>query len=105
MFVDWVWIGGLFDVLLLLWYYGVLVFVCCFEKFDGDVVFVLMVWYGVIYVFLLFIVLKLMCVVMVLCECYVLLLKLVVSGGELLGIELMVWGCDVFGVMINEFYG
>lgn len=32
-------------------------------------------------------------------------LRTVASGGEPLGAEMLAWGCDAFGVQINEFYG
>ncbi len=101
---DWAWIGGLYDVLLPAWHYGVPVLAHRAAKFDPEEAFSLMARMGVQNSFLPPTALKLMRQVPEArrgsCR-----LRSVGSGGEPLGQGLLDWGREAFGVTINEFYG
>ncbi len=102
---DWAWIGGLYDVLMPALYFGITVVSHRFEKFDGDAAFKLMQDFKVRNAFLPPTALKLMRSVKHPNETYDFQLRSVVSAGESLGAELLEWGKEVFGLLINEFYG
>jgi acetyl-CoA synthetase len=102
---DWAWIGGLLDVLLPAWYFGVPVVACRFEKFDGESAFALLEEFPIRNAFLPPTALKLMRTVDNPQGRWQYRLRSVASGGESLGGELLEWGRSVFGLTINEFYG
>jgi acetyl-CoA synthetase len=100
---DWAWIGGLLDVLLPAWYHGVPVLAHRARKFDPEFAMWLMAEYNVRNVFLPPTALKLMREVKA--RHARVRLRTVASGGESLGVELLDWGRETFGLNINEFYG
>lgn len=102
---DWAWIGGLLDVLLPAWYFGVPVVACRFERFDGEQAFALLEELPIRNVFLPPTALKLMRAVPRPNARYRFQVRSVASGGESLGAELLDWGRETFGLTINEFYG
>lgn len=102
---DWAWIGGLLDVLLPALHHGVTVVAKRFAKFDPEAAFALMAKHKVRNAFLPPTALKLMRKVPQPQKQFDLQLRSVASGGESLGLELLDWGREVFGVTINEFYG
>ena len=102
---DWAWIGGLLDVLLPAWHHGVAVVAHRFEKFSGEAAFQLLQDHGVRNSFLPPTALKMMRTVREPQQRWRYQLRSVASGGESLGTELLDWGCQTFGLTINEFYG
>ena len=102
---DWAWIGGLIDVLLPAWHFGVPVLAHRARKFDPERAFDLMARHGVRNAFLPPTALKLMRQVNDPRARHDLRLRSVGSGGETLGEELLAWGEETLGVTINEFYG
>lgn len=102
---DWAWIGGLLDVLLPAWYFGVPVLAHRFRKFDPERAFDLMARHGVRNSFLPPTALKLMRQVPEPRKRFACQLRSIGSGGETLGTDILDWGRDTFGLDINEFYG
>lgn len=102
---DWAWIGGLFDVLMPAWHHGLPVVCHRFAKFDPEAAFQLIDDLGVRNAFLPPTALKMMRSVSDPRPRWHLDLRTVASGGESLGRELLDWGRQTFGLMINEFYG
>ncbi|MCH8550881.1 MAG: acyl-CoA synthetase [Natronospirillum sp.] len=102
---DWAWIGGLLDVLLPAWYYGVPVLAHRFPKFDPEQAFELMARHSVRNSFLPPTALKLMRQVPDSRQRFGCQLRSIGSGGETLGSEILDWGRETFGLEINEFYG
>jgi acetyl-CoA synthetase len=102
---DWAWIGGLIDVLLPAWHFGVPVLAHRMRKFDPERAFDLMARHGVRNAFLPPTALKLMRQVEAPRARHDVRLRSVGSGGETLGEELLAWGTETLGVTINEFYG
>ncbi|MBB3214551.1 acetyl-CoA synthetase [Herbaspirillum sp. Sphag1AN] len=102
---DWAWIGGLLDVLLPAWHHGVAVVAHRFEKFTGEAAFQLLQDYGIRNSFLPPTALKMMRTVRDPQTRWKFQLRSVASGGESLGMELLDWGRQTFGLTINEFYG
>lgn len=102
---DWVWIGGLIDVLLPSWHHKVPVLAHRARKIDPEEAFALIERHGVRNAFLPPTALKLMRQVADAPGRYRYALRSVGSGGETLGQELMQWGRETFGLDINEFYG
>ncbi|HTS91498.1 MAG TPA: acyl-CoA synthetase [Stellaceae bacterium] len=101
---DWAWIGGLFDVLLPAWHHGVPVLAYRARKFDPEEAFAFMEKHGVRNAFMPPTALKLMRQLGAKPRPG-LRPRTVASGGETLGDELLEWGRETFGVVINEFYG
>ena len=100
---DWAWIGGLLDVLLPSWYFGVPVVAHRARKFDPDATLDLMARFEVRNSFLPPTALKLLRRSGA--RHPGLKLRSVGSGGESLGGELMDGGREGLGVQLNEFYG
>ncbi len=100
---DWAWIGGLLDVLLPSWHHGVPVVAYRSGKFDPAEALGLMARCRVRNVFMPPTALRL------LRQSGAthpeLSLRTVASGGESLGVDLIEWGRETFGLTINEFYG
>ncbi len=99
---DWAWVGGLLNVLFPAWHYGVPVVSQRRGKFDPEQAFALIARHGVRNCFLPPTALKLMRQV---ANPGPVNLRSVGSGGESLGVELLAWGEETLGLVINEFYG
>ncbi len=99
---DWAWMGGLLNVLLMAWHYGVPVVANRKGKFDPERAFELIARHGVRNCFLPPTALKLMRQVK---NPRPVNLRSVGSGGESLGAEMLAWGEEALGLTINEFYG
>lgn len=100
---DWAWIGGLFDVLLPAWHYGVPVLAHRARKFDPEQAMHIMAVHNVRNTFLPPTALKLMRLANA--SPHGVRLRTIASGGETLGQELFEWGRQTFGLSVNEFYG
>ena len=102
---DWAWIGGLFDVLLPAWHFGIPVVSYRSQKFDPEVTFDLISKLEIKNIFLPPTALKMMKSFNPSKTLKDLKLRTVGSGGEALGEDLLEWGKQILGVGINEFYG
>lgn len=102
---DWAWIGGLLDVLLPSLYFGVPVLAGPGGKFDPDAAVDLMARHAVRNVFLPPTALRLLRQAEVEPRERGARLRTVASGGEKLGDDVIGWGQEAFGLIINEFYG
>ena len=102
---DWAWIGGLFDVLLPAWHFGIPVVSYRSQKFDPEFTFELMSKLEIKNTFLPPTALKMMKSFNPSKTVKNLKLRTVGSGGEALGEDLLEWGKQILGVGINEFYG
>ena len=102
---DWAWIGGLIDVLLPSWHFGMPVLAYRAKKFDPEFAFHLMAKHRVRNTFIPPTALKLMRQVKEPASRHDYQLRTLGSGGETLGQELLKWGEDTFGLTIHEFYG
>ncbi len=102
---DWAWIGGLFDVLLPAWHFGIPVVSYRSQKFDPEVTFDLISKLEIKNTFLPPTALKMMKSFNPSKTVKNLKLRTVGSGGESLGEDLLEWGKQILGVGINEFYG
>ena len=102
---DWAWIGGLFDVLLPAWHFGIPVVSYRSQKFDPEFTFDLMSKLEIKNTFLPPTALKMMKSFNYSKTIKNLKLRTVGSGGEALGEDLLEWGKQILGVGINEFYG
>ena len=100
---DWAWIGGLFDVLMPSWHFGVPVVAHRARKFEPDIIPNFLAAHGIRNAFFPPTAMKLMrqSGVQVPHDT----LRSIGSGGETLGEELIAWGRSAFGLTINEFYG
>ncbi len=102
---DWAWIGGLFDVLLPAWHFGIPVVSYRSQKFDPEFTFDLISRLEIKNTFLPPTALKMMKSFNYSKAIKNLQLRTVGSGGEALGEDLLEWGKQILGVGINEFYG
>ena len=102
---DWAWIGGLFDVLLPAWHFGIPVVSYRSQKFDPEFTFDLISRLEIKNTFLPPTALKMMKSFNPSKTVKDLKLRTVGSGGEALGEDLLEWGKQILGVGINEFYG
>ena len=102
---DWAWIGGLFDVLLPAWHFGIPVVSYRSQKFDPEFTFDLISKLEIKNTFLPPTALKMMKSFNPSKTVKNLKLRTVGSGGEALGEDLLEWGKQILGVGINEFYG
>ena len=102
---DWAWIGGLFDVLLPAWHFGIPVVSYRSQKFDPEFTFYLISKLEIKNTFLPPTALKMMKSLNYSKTIKNLKLRTVGSGGEALGEDLLEWGKQILGVGINEFYG
>ena len=98
---DWSWIGGLLDVLMPGLYHGVPVVASRFSKFDPRLAKELIESERIRCVFFPPTALRMLRAQ----QCRIEGLRTVACGGEPLGAEMLDWGRDALGVMINEFYG
>ncbi len=102
---DWAWLGGLTDVLLPSWHYGIPVLAYRAKKFDPEFAFHLMAKHGIRNSFLPPTALKFMRQVKNPKSRHDYKMRSIGSGGETLGVELLEWGREIFDFTINEFYG
>ncbi|NNE84721.1 MAG: AMP-binding protein [Alphaproteobacteria bacterium] len=102
---DWAWIGGLYDVLMPALYRGVPQVINPPGKFDAEAAFELIARFGINVAFIPPTGLKMMRQIANPRDRWNYSLRTVFSGGEALGNELMGWGRDALGVIINEAYG
>ncbi|MGH7717820.1 MAG: AMP-binding protein [Gemmatimonadaceae bacterium] len=100
---DWAWIGGLMDALIPSWYHGRTVVGAARMGFDPEWALWLMAEHGVRNAFLPPTALKMIRQAQP--EPGQVNLRTVMSGGEVLGEEMLTWGREVLGVTINEIYG
>lgn len=99
---DWAWMGGLMDVLIPAWYYGIAV-LTAEADFDPAGSFDLMAEHGVTLAFLPPTALKMMRASGV--SRSDLSLRAIFTGGEPLGSEMLEWAEQTLGCRINEGYG
>ncbi|MBI5249386.1 MAG: acyl-CoA synthetase [Desulfomonile tiedjei] len=102
---DWAWIGGLIDVLFPSWHHGVTVVAHRARKFDPEEAFYLMAKHKIRNAFMPPTALKMMRQVQDPRSRHNYQMRSIGSGGETLGSELLDWGKETMGLMINEFYG
>ena len=102
---DWAWIGGLMDLLMPSWFYGMPVVAYRARKFDPERTLALMEKYGVRNTFLPPSALKMLRQVKDIPGRFKINLRTIMSGGEALGAEVLAWAADQLGVKINEIYG
>ncbi len=102
---DWAWAGGLFNILLPAWHFGVPVLAHKFYKFDPQAALALMARYKVRNSFIPPTALKMLRAVPDIGKSWDLKLRSIASGGESLGRETWDWARDELGITINEFYG
>lgn len=100
---DWAWIGGLFDVLLPAWFHGKAVIATPKARFEPESALRLMVAHEVTATFLPPTALKMMRQAELPNLAHS--LRVIMSGGEPLGGEMLTWSRERFGVDINEIYG
>jgi acetyl-CoA synthetase len=100
---DWAWIGGLMDALIPAWYHGRAIVASARAKFDPEWALRLMAEHGIRNAFLPPTALKLIRQAQP--KSSAVRLRTVMSGGEVLGEEMLAWGRDVLGVTVNEIYG
>jgi acetyl-CoA synthetase len=102
---DWAWAGGLMDVLLPSLFHGIPVLAKRFAKFDAEEAFALLARHDIRNAFMPPTALKMMRQVVNPAGRHAFALRSVASGGERLGDEMLDWGRETFGTVINEFYG
>jgi acetyl-CoA synthetase len=102
---DWAWIGGLMDLLMPCWYYGVPVLAYRGKKFEPEKSLYLMEKYNVRNVFMPPTALKMIRQVPNIAEKFRVRLRTVMCGGEALGAETLGWAKRELGVRVNEIYG
>lgn len=102
---DWAWIGGLTDLLLPTWFYGMPVVAYRGKRFDPEKTLVLLTKYGVRNIFMPPTGLKMLRQVKNIRECFDVRLRTIMSGGEALGAEVLNWAEEELNVKINEIYG
>ncbi len=99
---DWAWIGGLIDILLPSWHFGIPVVAASRRGFDPDWAWDLIERQEIRNVFLPPTALKMLRAAP---PPHAAQLRTVMSGGEALGEEILHWARDLLGVTINEIYG
>ncbi|MEK7820641.1 MAG: AMP-binding protein, partial [Pseudomonadota bacterium] len=102
---DWAWIGGLMNVLMGSWHHGVPVLASRARKYDPERALDLMARHGVRNTFMPPTALRLMRQVPGIRERFKLNLRTVTCAGEPMGVELLDWGRETFGLSFNEYYG
>ena len=102
---DWAWIGGLIDALFPSLHHGIPVVAHRAKKFDPEEAFHLIARYGIRNAFMPPTALKMMRQVKEPRSRYDYHMRSIGSGGETLGEELLDWGKETMGLVINEFYG
>ena len=102
---DWAWIGGLIDVLFPSLHHGIPVVAHRARKFDPEEAFHFIARHGIRNAFMPPTALKLMRQVKAPRSSQDHRMRTIGTGGETLGEELLDWGKETMGVVINEFYG
>ena len=102
---DWAWAGGLLDVLLPAWHHGLPVVAHHSRRFDPEKAFAMLAQHGIRNAFMPPTALKMMREVQHPRERHDFSLRSVACGGEALGEEILEWGKETLGAIINEFYG
>ena len=102
---DWAWAGGLLDMLLPSWHYGVPVVAHRFRKFDAERAFELMARHKVRNVFLPATVLKIMRKLENPLSRWDVRLRTIHTGGETVGEDVIRWAQKMLGPMPHEGYG
>ncbi|MBI4590690.1 MAG: acyl-CoA synthetase [Candidatus Rokubacteria bacterium] len=102
---DWAWAGGLLDVLLPSWHYGVTVVAHRARKFDAERAYALMAQHRVRNTFLVPTMLKMMRQVDEPRRRWNLCIRSIFTGGEAVGEEVIRWAREALGVTPNEGYG
>ncbi len=102
---DWAWIGGLMDVLMPAWFHGIPNLVFRARRFDPEEAFAMMAKYRVRNTFLPPTALKILRQVPEPLARHDLRVRSIFTGGETMGVELLGWGRETFGISINEGYG
>ena len=100
---DWAWIGGLFDVLMPAWYYGLPVIAAPRPDFDPEQALDILARHAVRNTLLLPTMLKLMAQVPG--GRRDVALRSVFTGGEPVGADVMAWAEETLGAAVNEIYG
>ncbi|HEX6144565.1 MAG TPA: AMP-binding protein, partial [Geminicoccaceae bacterium] len=102
---DWAWIGGLMDVLMASLHFGVPVLASRAARFDPEQAVALMARHDIRNVFFPPTALRLLRQAGVRPLDAGVRLRSLASGGEKLGDDVIEWGLDAFGLVIDEFYG
>lgn len=102
---DWAWAGGLLDMLLPSWHYGVPVVARRFRKFDAELAFDLMARHKVRNVFLPATVLKMMRKLEDPLKRWNVNLRTIHTGGETVGEEVIRWTQQMLGPIPHEGFG
>ena len=102
---DWAWAGGLLDMLLPSWHYGVTVVAHRSRKFDAARAFDLMARHKIRNVFLPATVLKMMRLVDNPREQWDVQLRTIHTGGETVGEDVIRWAKDALGATPHEAFG
>ena len=100
---DWAWIGGLFDILMPAWYYGLPVIAAPRPDFDPEEALDILARHGIRNTLLLPTMLKLMAQVPA--GRHHVRLRSVFTGGEPVGTDVMAWAEETLGASVNEIYG
>ena len=100
---DWAWIGGLFDILMPAWYYGLPVVAAPRQEFDPEEALDILARHRVRNTLLLPTMLKLMAQVPA--GRHDVRLRSVFTGGEPVGADVMAWAEETLGASVNEIYG
>jgi acetyl-CoA synthetase len=102
---DWAWVGGLFDILLSSWHYGVAVVAHRARRFDPEAAFDLMARHRVRNTVLVPTMIRLMRQVGEVRSRYDVRLRTIITGGEPVGEEIIRWTEEALGVTPSEVYG
>ena len=102
---DWAWAGGLLDVLLPSWHYGVTVVAHRPKKFDAERAFDILARHRVRNTFLVPTMLKMMRSIGNPRERWTLALRSMFTGGEAVGEEVIRWAREALGVTPHEGFG
>jgi acetyl-CoA synthetase len=101
---DWAWIGGLMNCLMGAWFHGVPVLAYRAAKYDPERALRLMATYKVRNTFMPPTALKMMRAIPDI-PSFGVQLRTIACAGEPMGVELLDWGRQSFGLTFNEFYG
>jgi len=101
---DWAWIGGLMNCLMCSWHHGITNLAYRAKKYDPEAALHLMAKYEVRNTFMPPTALNLMRQVKNI-PAYGVNLRTVACAGEPMGVELLHWGRESFGLTFNEYYG
>ncbi|MEQ8321377.1 MAG: acyl-CoA synthetase [Rhodospirillales bacterium] len=101
---DWAWIGGLMNCLMGAWFHGVPVLAYRAGKYDPEAALRLMAKYQVRNTFMPPTALKMMRAIPDI-PSFGVKLRTIACAGEPMGVELLDWGRQSFGLTFNEFYG